>query len=278
MYRGVDAAGVAGGSTQTDAQGAYALPNRQPGPIVIAAFASGYNLAQQTITLASDATLDFALTRFVPATFSLSGRVTDITTGVPLAGASVDILGDKNGNRSTTTGPDGFYQFTNLLIEGFILRARYPGYDSEFRGVQRDSDGTLDIQMRPEMQLLSGTWTGTWTYTPASASARTDQSSEMQLRQDGAALSGGASATQFGNGFDGTLRDRSAIGSTTQVSGTIRMYYLQSAGRGPAVQCVGTGVFAGMVNWTQLVITAPQVLFSCTSPYTNVTLSLVRQH
>ena len=277
VLRGVDAAGTSGGHTETDTQGAYVLANRKAGSITIEALASGYNASDRTIMLASDITLDFALTKYVGPTYTLTGRVTDIATGMPLSGASVDVLGDKNGNRSTTTGPDGSYQFANLLIEGFILRARHQGYDSEFRGVQRSSDSTLDIQMRPERQLLSGTWTGTWTYTPAGATAQTDQISEMQLTQDGAALSGGATATQFGNGFDGTLRDRSAIGSTTQVSGTIRMYYLRTAGRGPAVQCVGSGAFAGTVNWTQLIITAPQVVFSCTSPYTNVTLSLVRQ-
>jgi hypothetical protein len=278
VLSGLDAGGTFGGHTETDNQGAYVLANRQAGSITIEALASGYNIADRTIILVSDITLDFALTKYVAPTYTLSGRVTDIATGMPLSGASLDVLGDKNGNRSTTTEPDGSYRFANLLIEGFVLRARYPGYDSEFRGVQRSSDSTLNIQMRPEMQSLSGTWTGTWTYSPGAAPSRTDQIPQMELTHDGAALSGGASTTQFGNGFDGTLRDRSAIGSTTQLTGTMRIYYVQMLGRGEPVQCVGTGAFAGTVNWMQMVIKAPQVVFSCTSPYTDVTLSLVRQH
>jgi hypothetical protein len=172
VHRGLDAAGHVGGSSTTDTQGAYVLPNRAPGPVGVEVFVVGYVLLLQTITLASDATLDFPLTKFVAPTFTLSGRVTDITTAMPLSGASLTVVdGVKNANRSTTTGPDGTYQMTNLLFEGFTLRVSVPGYASEFRGIRLDS--TLDIQMRPAMQSLSGTWTGTWIYTPSSASTET---------------------------------------------------------------------------------------------------------
>jgi hypothetical protein len=282
---GVDAAGIALGSTQTDAQGACVLPNRAPGSITVEVFVPGYNLILQTITLTNDATLDFPLTKPI---YTLSGRVTDITTAMPLSGALLEALGaTKNANRSTTTGPDGRYQMTSLFIEGFILRVRFPGYDSEFRGIGLSADTTLDIQMRPAMQSLSGTWTGTWNYTTGDAPPRTvtDQLPGMQLAQDGAALSVAVTVTPGPNSnvgaFDGTLRDPSAIGSTTQVTGTITLNYsAPGSGRGGAggVFCVGTGAFSGTVNWTQLVITAPQVVFPCTSPYAGVTLSLVRQH
>jgi hypothetical protein len=278
---GLDTAGNSGGSSKTDTQGAYVLPNRAPGPVGVEVFVPGYNLILQTITLTSDATLDFALTKPI---YTLSGRVTDITTAMPLSGALLEALGaTKNANRSATTGPDGRYQMTSLFIEGFILRIRFPGYDSEFRGIQQSADTTLDVQMRPAMQSLSGTWTGTWNYTTGDAPPRTvtDQIPAMQLTQNGAALSAPVTVGMTSGGFDGTLRDPSAIGSTTQVTGTITLNYsAPGTGRGGAggVFCVGNGAFSGTVNWTQLVITAPQVVFPCTSPYTNVTLSLVRQH
>lgn len=274
---GSDANGVVGGFTLTDAQGAYVLPNRRPGPLRIQVFGiPGYDLGQQTIDVQRDVTLDFPLSKLVPATYTLSGHITDIATGMPLAGVTLDVLGDKNNNRSAVSGADGFYQLAGLFIEGFTLRARYAGYDSEFRGVQRSEDGTLDIQMRREMQSLSGTWTGSWAYTADDAQKR-DQIPQMQLTQSGTQLSGGATSTESGNGFTGSIRDLSAIGSTTQLTGTLQMFYLQATGRGTAVQCVGTGAFTGTVNWSQLTVTASHVDFPCRAPYTGVTLSLTRQ-
>src|SRR4051812_2121972 len=182
---GFDTNGVSGGFANTDDQGAYVLPNRRPGPMRLEAFGRvGYNLLQQTIDVTSDTTLDFALTVFVPATYTLSGRVTDVETSRTLPGVTVDLLGAKNGTRTTTTDANGSYRFTGVLIEGFIVRARLAGYDSEFRGVQQSADYTLDIQMRREMELLSGTWTGTWTYT-SDGSQRVEQVPQMQLTQSG---------------------------------------------------------------------------------------------
>lgn len=43
------------------------------------------------------------------------------------------------------------------------------------------------------------------------------------------------------------------------------------------ISCTGTGSFTGTVNWSRLVIAAPQVTFPCRSPYTNVTVALLRQ-
>jgi CII-binding regulator of phage lambda lysogenization HflD len=100
----------------------------------------------------------------------------------------------------------------------------------------------------------------------------------MQLTQAGSHATDGATASQFGNGFDGMIRDVTAIGSTTQVTGTIQLHYLQVTGRDASVQCLGTSAFTGTVNWDQLTISTPQVMFPCAAPYTNVTLSLVRQH
>lgn len=63
---GQDANGSSGRYAQTDAAGGYELANRAPGPIRIEVGAIGYNASEQTLTLTSDATLDFTMTKYVP--------------------------------------------------------------------------------------------------------------------------------------------------------------------------------------------------------------------
>jgi len=75
--------------------------------------------------------------------------------------------------------------------------------------------------------------------------------------------------------FNGTLRDPSAIGATTAVTGAMTVTIFQS-GRS-TLTCTGSGAMSGTVSWTRLVIVAPQVPFDCGFTYTNVTVSLIRQ-
>ena len=96
-----------------------------------------------------------------------------------------------NVNNSSKAGPTG----KQTLIED----------DTEFRGVQQSADATLDIQMRRQMELLSGTWTGTWTYTSSDGVVHRDQIPQIELTQNGTQLSGGFPMPQVGNGFDGTI-------------------------------------------------------------------------
>jgi len=51
---------------------------------------------------------------------------------------------------------------------------------------------------------------------------------------------------------------------------------LDLSGRGP-LTCDGTSDFTGTVNWTQMVLTAPQVVFECGTTFTTVTIALVRR-
>ncbi len=61
-------------------------------------------------------------------------------------------------------------------------------------------------------------------------------------------------------------------------AGVIVEGFVLTAGRQTIAQCSGSGTFTGTMNWQQLTIAAPQVVFPCASPYTNVTLSIARQH
>jgi hypothetical protein len=75
--------------------------------------------------------------------------------------------------------------------------------------------------------------------------------------------------------FSGTLRDASSIGTMTAVTGAMTLI-LDLSGRPPST-CRGTADFTGTVNWTQLSIGAPRIVFECGTVYTDVTMSFVRQ-
>lgn len=250
----------------TDATGAFTLGDLKPGPFTIEVAMAGYNAVQQELTLSADSTMSFPLSRIVPRRFVLSGRATDVGTGAPLSGAVVAILDGPDAGREASTGGDGAFNLTDVTFGGFTIRARLRGYDSVFQGVRLTGDTSLDIRMRRANESLAGTWTGSVSY----ASGGGFTIPEFTMQHSGAIISGsGGSAL-----FDGTLRDPSAIGATTEVTGTLTLRS-STGGRNP-MPCDGTGSFTGTVNWTRLAIVAPKVTYACGGENT-VTVSLIRQ-
>lgn len=263
----------AGRSAQSDTEGRFTLANVQPGTFTVEVVLSLLGtVLRRDVQLTQDTTLELSWTPPPPPVFALSGRVTDLATGAALAGASVAVIDAVNTGRGTMTAADGTYRLTDLTFGGFTLRVRYSGYDSEFRAVRLTGDTTLDVQMRPVMQSLAGTWTGTLTYT-ANGGARVSASiPESTLTQTGASI-----AANFLHGtFSGTLRDPSSISSTTEAAGTLTVFHSEGPPRSP-VACDGRGSFTGTVSWTRLVLVAQTLPLACGGSYTDVVLSLVRQ-
>ena len=206
--------------------------------------------------------------------FTISGRVTDLTSGSPLAATSVTVIDGADVDRTTATDASGAFQLSGLALGGRMLRFRHDGYDSVFRGVQLVADASLSIQMRPAMQSLAGTWTGSLTVTtPGTPNAQTTSIPELNLTHAGSDISGVYPNTIVL--FTGTLRNPSAIAATTDVTGTLMLTVFE--GGRSIITCTGRGPMSGTVNWTRLVVVAPQVPFDCGFTYTNVTVSLVRQ-
>jgi protocatechuate 3,4-dioxygenase beta subunit len=77
------------------------------------------------------ANINFALVPFAPPPppnpGSISGIVTDSTTGLPLAGANV-MARDRRNVRVATTGNDGSYTITNLRAGAYRVMATKQGY------------------------------------------------------------------------------------------------------------------------------------------------------
>ncbi len=248
----------AGRSAQSDTEGRFTLANLQPGTFTIeVVFGLLGTVLRRDMQLTQDTTLELSGT---PA------------TGAALAGASVAVIDGVNTGRGTTTVADGTYRLMDLMFGGFTLRVRYSGYDSEFRAVRLTGDTTLDVQMRPAMQSLAGTWTGTLTYTSNGAARVSASIPETTLTQTGASI-----ASNFLHGtFSGALRDPSSISSTTEAAGTLTVFHSEGPPRGP-VACDGRGSFTGTVNWTRLVLVAPTMPLACGGSLTDVTLALIRQ-
>lgn len=209
-------------------------------------------------------------------TFTLSGRVTDADTGALLAGAAVTILDGKDAARAAVTDAGGSFRLTGLTAGGFTVRVRDEGYDSFFQGITFVADMSIEVRMKAAKQTLAGTWTGTLSFTTANGARQDVAMPQLTIMHVGDAVSSTfLTSGPYQGSFAGTLRDSSSIGSTTAITGTMTVI-LDLSGRPPST-CAGTADFTGTVNWTQLSIGAPQIVFACGTVFTDVRMSLVRQ-
>lgn len=124
----------AGNSTTTDMSGNYSFSEVQQSSFNVNVSVVDYVSQSQLVTLTSDRTLNFALRR-QPAQVTLSGRVTDAATGVPIGGAVVYI----NGRYSSRTDASGDYVVTGLLDYGLdhdFTYASAENYLADYRYIQ----------------------------------------------------------------------------------------------------------------------------------------------
>jgi phosphatidylinositol-3-phosphatase len=113
-----------GGSTTTDSNGAYSFTNVAPGAYSVTASQTGFTSQTGSVTVNSGATstLDFQLSpASTPGT--ITGRVTNITTGGAVSGATVSFSGG-----STTADSSGNYTFTNVTPGTYNVTATHTGY------------------------------------------------------------------------------------------------------------------------------------------------------
>ena len=83
-----------------------------------------------------------------PATFTLSGTVTDTTTGRGLEGASVVVVDGANANKSALTDGAGHYTLT-LTSGGFTARATRQYYTEQSQGVTLTANTSKDFALTP---------------------------------------------------------------------------------------------------------------------------------
>ncbi len=82
---------------------------------------------------------------------TLSGYITDATTGEELPGATIKIASDVN--TGTTTNANGFYSIS-LPPGTYLVEFNYVGYTKESREVALNNDTELNIQLLPAQMEL----------------------------------------------------------------------------------------------------------------------------
>lgn len=129
-----------GGATiriRSNGDGTFVFPSIAPGARMLGVRKVGFLPAVANILVKANATTTVDV-ELVPAPAQLdtvlveakvkilAGVVTD-SSGYPLAGAIVDLVGA--GHATTTSGPDGWFSFTNLRPGPLVVKGRKPGYE-----------------------------------------------------------------------------------------------------------------------------------------------------
>ena len=116
--------GYGGGTATTDANGNYTLTGVPVGTVQLVASASGFQSVTQSVTVNGGATstANFALAA-APTGGTVTGKITNISNGAILAGATVKWSGG-----STTTNTSGMYTLTNVAAGTQNITASANGY------------------------------------------------------------------------------------------------------------------------------------------------------
>jgi hypothetical protein len=83
-----------------------------------------------------------------PTTFTLTGAITDTTTGAGIQGARVEALNGANAGKAVTTEASGAYTLTGLTADTFRMRASAPGYDTGEQNVTIPDVSRADMALR----------------------------------------------------------------------------------------------------------------------------------
>lgn len=213
------------------------------------------------------------------STFSLSGLVVD-DGGQVVPGATVTVLDGRNANASATTDRVGQYNLTGLSAGGFTLRVRRDGHDDATRGVTLTGSTTADFTLTRASINLTGTLTGTHTYTSSTTGQTALGNTTATVTQNGSAIRGtfrirttGNPADDWTGSFDGTL---SSLTPTAAYTGSLTISALISTGSG---RCNGErSTVTGTATHTRLVLSAPGLWSwrECVSTSLNTVITLNR--
>ncbi|HDP88852.1 MAG TPA: hypothetical protein ENN42_02700, partial [Thioalkalivibrio sp.] len=143
--------GVHAWSTVTDASGDFALAGIDAGEETITLEKTGYQSRVYTAVAGPGNTVALGTVRLSPDTVATSatitGRLLDADSDIPVAGASVVIA---ETGKNAISGTDGSYTIEDITLNRFTLQASAPGYATTSGVVELAQYGTanVDVQMR----------------------------------------------------------------------------------------------------------------------------------
>jgi len=144
---------IAGDYTNTtDAEGQYSIADVLAGTYDVIVYAEGYessSLANINVTAGETTTLNFTLTS-LPTTGTITGNVTDSSTGDAIADATVTING-----MSAATNSSGAYIISNVPPGNYTVTASKDGYESSTKTVLVVAGETtpVDFELTPVQPL-----------------------------------------------------------------------------------------------------------------------------
>jgi hypothetical protein len=91
------------------------------------------------------------------ATFTVSGRVTEPGSGMPIQGVAVTLAPCwvSSPPVSATTDATGMYQVTNVAPAGLCLNLAKPGFEDQQRVLHLSTDLAVNIRMQPRLEMSS---------------------------------------------------------------------------------------------------------------------------
>jgi acid phosphatase len=176
-----------GGSTTSDSSGNYKLSNVPTGSVRVTAALTGFTSQTSSVSVSSGATStqNFSLSPSGTTPGTITGRITNASTGAALSGATVSY-----GAGSTATDSGGNYTLSNVAPGTVTVTASMTGFTSRTASVTVTSGGTStqNFALTPSNNP-AGTITGRVTNSATSAALA------------GATVTyGGGSATTDGSG------------------------------------------------------------------------------
>lgn len=135
--------GYGGGSTTTNSSGGYTLTGVPTGTVQLVASASGFQSVSQSVTVNGGATSTANFTLSPVTAGSVTGKVTNISNGAILAGATVTWSGG-----SATTNSSGIYTMTNVTAGSQNITASASGYLPRTSAVTVASGATVTLNFQ----------------------------------------------------------------------------------------------------------------------------------
>lgn len=129
--------------TRTATDGGTSVGDLRHGSYLVTAAAQGYSAVSQEVMVESGGVVTLEI-RLQPLPATLSGTVTHVVSGTPVAGVRV-IVGD----RSTKTDNDGWYRFDDVAPGVYAIRVELEGFQAHEAtvavdpGAQRTFNATL---------------------------------------------------------------------------------------------------------------------------------------
>jgi hypothetical protein len=145
-----------GGNTTTDSNGNYSLSSVPPGTIQLTASAAGFQSSTQTVNIQSGAntTANFTLA-VAPSTGTVTGTITNASTGAVISGATVSWSGG-----STMSNSSGVYTLTGVTAGTVQLTASAAGFQSSTQTVNVQSGASTTANFALAVAASPGTVTG----------------------------------------------------------------------------------------------------------------------